>query len=147
MTTGTAIAIHRAPGRAQVVRLLESAALPTSDLAEEHMDDFFYAGAAAAPVGIVGVQFYGGDALLRSLVVDPTHRTRGLGQKLVEHAEQHARDRGAATVYLLTTTAESFFRSRGYIVTSRDSAPSAIRATPEFAGLCPASSAFLSKRL
>jgi amino-acid N-acetyltransferase len=70
-----------------------------------------------------------------------------LGRRLVEHAEQHARERGASTVYLLTTTAESFFRSHGYTVTPRDSAPPAIRSTPEFAGLCPASSAFMSKRL
>ena len=93
------------------------------------------------------MQFFGSDALLRSLVVTLTQRKQGLGQRLVEHAEQHARDHGAATVYLLTTTAEAFFRSRGYEVTSRDTAPSAIRSTPEFAGLCPASSAFLFKRL
>jgi amino-acid N-acetyltransferase len=144
---GTLPAIHQAPRRADVIRLLESAALPTSDLTDEHMKDFFYAGLATDPTGIVGVQFFGADALLRSLVVSTSHRTQGLGQKLVEHAEQHARDRGAAAIYLLTTTAESFFRSRGYTVTSRDSAPPAIRSTPEFASLCPASSAFLSKRL
>jgi amino-acid N-acetyltransferase len=143
----TLLAIGQAPLRTDVIRLLESAALPTSDLTDDDMKDFFYAGPASAPVGIVGVQFYGPDALLRSLVVSASHRTQGLGQRLVEHAEQHARDRGAGAIYLLTTTAEPFFRSRGYAATSRDSAPPAIRSTPEFASLCPASSAFLSKRL
>jgi amino-acid N-acetyltransferase len=140
-------ASHQAPGRADVFHLLEGAALPTSDLTDEHMKDFFYVGLATAPIGIVGVQFYGADALLRSLVVIAAHRKQGLGHRLVEHAEQHARAHGATTVYLLTTTAESYFRSRGYTVTPRDSAPPAIRSAPEFAGLCPASSAFLSKRL
>jgi amino-acid N-acetyltransferase len=140
-------AIHSSPGYAEVTRLLQSSSLPTSDLSAVDMKDFFYAGPATAPVGIVGLQLFGADALLRSLVVTPASRTRGLGQLLVEHAEQHARERGAATVYLLTTTAEAFFRARGYVVTPRDSAPLAIRSTPEFAGLCPASSAFLSKRL
>ena len=140
-------AIQQAPRRADVIGLLESASLPTSDLADGDMTDFFYAGPSSAPIGIVGLQFYGSDALLRSLVVSASHRAQGLGQKLVEHAEEHARTRGVATIYLLTTTAEQFFRSRGYVVTSRDSAPPAIRSTPEFAGLCPASSAFLSKRL
>ena len=144
---GSVTDINPTPGRLEVARLLESAALPTCDLTDEHMKDFFYAGPAAAPVGIVGVQLYGADALLRSLVVDASHRARGLGQRLVEHAERHARRRGAATVYLLTTTAESFFSSRGYVVTPRDHAPPAIRSTTEFAGLCPASSAFMSKRL
>lgn len=139
--------IHQAPRRADIIGLLESAALPSSDLADGDMKDFFYAGPADAPVGIVGLQFYGSDALLRSLVVSAAHRARGLGQELVEHAERHARMRGIATVYLLTTTAERFFRSRGYVVTPRESAPPAIRSTPEFATLCPASSAFLSKRL
>lgn len=145
MSTQFTAAIHQGPRRADVMGLLESAALPTSDLTDEDMTNFFYAGPATALVGIVGVQFYGPDALLRSLVVTSAHRTKGLGQRLIEHAEQHARRRGAATIYLLTTTAELFFRSRGYVVTSRDSAPPAIRSTPEFAGLCPASSALLSK--
>ncbi len=140
-------AINRAPDRTAVIRLLESASLPTIDLTDGHMEDFFYVGPPTAPIGIVGVQFHGVDALLRSLVVTSAHRTQGLGQQLVERAEDHARERGAASVYLLTTTAESFFRSRGYVVTSRDSASPAIRSTPEFAALCPASSAFLSKRL
>jgi amino-acid N-acetyltransferase len=140
-------AIHRAPRREDVIGLLERASLPSSDLADGDMKDFFYAGSAAAPIGIVGLQLYGPDALLRSLVVGAAHRAQGVGQKLVEHAEQHARTRGVVTIYLLTTTAEHFFRSRGYGVTPRDSAPPAIRSTPEFASLCPASSAFLSKRL
>jgi amino-acid N-acetyltransferase len=140
-------AIQQAPRRGEVIGLLESASLPTSDLSDGDMSNFLYAGPATSPIGIVGLQFYGSDALLRSLVVSPSHRAKGLGQQLVEHAERHARARGIATVYLLTTTAEHFFRSRGYVVTPRDTAPSAIRSTPEFAGLCPASSAFLSKRL
>lgn len=140
-------AIHPVPRRADVVRLLESVALPTADLTDDHMRDFFYVGPASEPVGIVGVQLYGANALLRSLVVSAEHRTQGLGHRLVEHAEQHARERGAAAVYLLTTTAESFFRSLGYAQTPRDSAPTAIRSTPEFTGLCPASSTFLLKRL
>jgi amino-acid N-acetyltransferase len=140
-------AIHQGPRRADVIGLLASAALPSSDLADGDMKDFFYAGPATAPIGMVGLQFYGSDALLRSLVVSETCRAQGLGQKLVEHAEHYARMRGVATLYLLTTTAERFFRSRGYVVTPRDSAPAAIRSTPEFATLCPASSAFLSKRL
>jgi amino-acid N-acetyltransferase len=143
----TSLAIHRAPRHAEVARLLQGASLPTSDLSVEHMQDFFYAGPSSAPIGVVGLQFFGSDALLRSLVVTAEYRAQGLGQRLVEHAEQQAREHGAAAIYLLTTTAEAFFRARGYVVTPRDSAPPAIRSTPEFAGLCPASSAFLSKRL
>ena len=127
-------AIQQAPRRADIVGLLEGASLPTSDLSDGDMKEFFYAGPATAPIGIVGLQFYGSDAMIPSLVVRRDHREKGLGQKLVAHAEQHARTRGATTIYLLTTTAEHFFRARGYVATPRDSAPPAIRSTPEFAG-------------
>jgi amino-acid N-acetyltransferase len=89
----------------------------------------------------------GDAALLRSLVVDPELRGIGLGRLLVEQAEDHARAHGAVSMFLLTTTAESFFRHLGYTEADRASAPAEIRATREFAALCPASSAFLAKRL
>jgi amino-acid N-acetyltransferase len=139
--------IHVGPERASVVRLLERASLPTADLTDVDMRSFFYAGSSSAPIGIIGVQLYDTHALLRSLVVSDEHRARGLGSALVVRAEQHARERGVRTMSLLTTTAERFFLSRGYRVAARDSAPAAIRATAEFASLCPASSAFLSKHL
>jgi amino-acid N-acetyltransferase len=140
-------AVHGVPGWDAVVRLLERASLPTSDLTHGHMSHFFYTGSAAEPSGIVGVELLGNDALLRSLVVSPDLRGSGLGSKLVTHAEHHARMSSATSIYLLTTTAKHFFLGRGYLETSRDAAPPAIRSTSEFSGLCPASSAFLLKRL
>ena len=44
-------------------------------------------------------------------------------------------------------TAESFFARHGYASADRDDAPPAIRATREFSGICPASSAFMRKLL
>ncbi|WP_161812157.1 arsenic resistance N-acetyltransferase ArsN2 [Steroidobacter agaridevorans] len=140
-------AIHQSPDFAAALRLLDSADLPTSDLTEAHLRHFFYLGLSTAPAGLVGVEFHGPDALLRSLVVAPEYRSRGTGARLVARAEAYARDHGAVAVYILTTTAERFFRARGYITASREQAPVAIRETPEFSSLCPASSAFLLKRL
>jgi amino-acid N-acetyltransferase len=100
-----------------------------------------------APVGLVGLELHGCDALLRSLVVDPTSRTEGIGSQLVEHAENYARARGVESVYLLTTTAESFFARRGYARVDRRNAPESISTTREFSSICPASSAFMLKRL
>jgi amino-acid N-acetyltransferase len=142
-----AATISQAPARSGAIRLLEDAGLPASDLTDQHMHEFFYAGSATAPDAMIGVEIYGSDALLRSLVVSPALRSRGLGRLLVAKVEQYARERGVSTIYLLTTTAEQFFRARGYSNASRSAAPSSIQSTTEFAGLCPASSAFLSKRL
>ena len=139
--------IHQQPDFEAALRLLKSAELPTSDLTDAHLHHFFYIGSATAPQGLVGVELLGPDALLRSLVVVPEYRSRGLGVRLVERAETYARARGATAVYILTTTAERFFRARGYVTASRDQAPQAISATTEFSSLCPASSAFLCKQL
>jgi amino-acid N-acetyltransferase len=148
MTTADELAtIQQHPDFQAALGLLKSAALPTSDLTDAHMGHFFYIGSPMAPVGLVGVEFHGPDALLRSLIVTPEYRSRGAGARLVEHAEMYARNRGAFAVYILTTTAERFFRARGYVAASRKQAPVAIKETPEFSLLCPASSAFLCKRL
>ena len=139
--------IAACPNLIAAATLLEGSGLPAADLTAAHMDHFFYSGAATAPEGIVGVEFCGPDALLRSLVVIPEMRESGLGSELVKHAERYAQSKGVRAVYLLTTTAEQFFCRRGYASTPRDSAPLAIQKTREFAGLCPTSSAFLSKKL
>ena len=139
--------IQSGPSLPAVVTLLTSAGLPISDLTHELLAHFFYSGSAAAPSGLVGLEFCGPHALLRSLVVIPNCRSSGLGSALVDHAEAHARAAGAQSLFLLTTTAEAFFRRRGYVSAQRPSAPPEIRGTREFADICPASSAFLVKRL
>ena len=139
-------AIHRGPSLSAVVATLEAASLPASDLTASHIEHFFYCGPEAQPSGLVGLQICGADALLRSLVVVADCRSSGLGSALVAQAESHARMLGAQAIYLLTTTAEAFFKRRGYSSIARDDAPAAIRATREFAEICPASSAFLIKR-
>jgi amino-acid N-acetyltransferase len=127
------------------VALLRSAHLPTSDLTAAHMKQFFYSGSDAQPDGMIGLELCGTQVLLRSLVVAPALRSTGLGSALLRHAESHVRDLGMRSIYLLTTTAEPFFRRRGYELADRAEAPAAIRATREFADICPASSAFMVK--
>jgi len=139
--------LHAKPSLAAAKALLESAQLPTADLTEQHCEHFLYAGAEGAPTGLVGLELFGDVALLRSLVVSPDARAAGMGTTLVQHAEARARAHGVRTVYLLTTTAEGFFDRRGYAKVARELAPAAIKATREFAGICPASSAFMSKQL
>ena len=139
--------ISENPEFESVKALLASAKLPTEDLTEAHCRNFFCAGPADAPTGLVGLELLGDVALLRSLVVKPHGRNVGAGSELVRHAEEQARRRGVRGLYLLTTTAEEFFSKRGYERVPRETAPPAIRATKEFSGICPSSSAFMSKLL
>jgi amino-acid N-acetyltransferase len=127
--------------------LLAAANLPIADLTDARLAAFFYCGPAARPLAPVGLEIYATEALLRSLVVDPSFRSRGLGSALLERAETHAGNQGVGTLYLLTTTAEAFFARHGYHRIDRAVAPAAIRSTREFSDLCPASSAFMFKRL
>jgi len=141
------LTINPRPALQPAIELLRQAKLPTEDLTAAHCESFYFAGPAAQPTGLVGLERFGDVALLRSLVVSPERRGSGEGAALLRHAEEQARAQGVRTLYLLTTTAESFFASRGYARTPRDTAPAAIRATREFSGICPASSAFMSRAL
>ncbi len=127
------------------VALLQAQQLPVSDITDEHLEHFFFAGSDGSPTGLVGIEIDGADALLRSLVVSQDDRRKGLGSSLVKHAEQYASSKGVRSIYLLTTTAEAFFKRLGYERIDRCQAPPSIERTREFASLCPASSAFMVK--
>jgi amino-acid N-acetyltransferase len=139
--------IRPRPSLAAAKVLLAAANLPTGDLTASHCEHFFYWGPADEPTGLVGVELFGDVALLRSLAVSADARSSGMGTALVRHIENYAASQGVRTLYLLTTTAERFFTRLGYGSVAREAAPPAIRSTPEFAGICPASSAFMSKQL
>jgi amino-acid N-acetyltransferase len=141
------LTIESRPSLSAAIQLLDAAQLPTEDLTAAHCEHFFFAGSPTEPTGLVGLELFGNVALLRSLVVAPDRRGTGEGSALLRHAEDHARAQGVGTLYLLTTTAESFFARHGYQRAPRGSAPAAIRATREFAGICPASSAFMMRQL
>jgi amino-acid N-acetyltransferase len=144
---GDEMEIFENPDEADVKELLSDAELPTADLTAQHLEHFFGCTSDGAFEGVVGLELYGEAALLRSLAVRRDRRGEGTGSRLVAHAERFARDRGVTALYLLTMTAEAFFRSRGYVPVPREQAPAAIKATREFAGICPASSTFMVKHL
>lgn len=139
--------IYRSPPEAKVRELLAACNLPTSDLQAVCFEQFFGCGREDEPKGVVGLELHGNAALLRSLAVDEAMRGRGCGSRLVAEAEQYAARNGAQSLYLLTTTAEGFFRRLGYVCIDRASAPEAIRQTSQFSGLCPSSSVVMMKAL
>ena len=130
----------------EIVALLSANGLPTGDLgvAASH---FIGVRDGRGLEGIVAIEPYADAGLLRSLAVRADRRGSGLGSALVLEAERLAVARGVASLYLLTTTAEAFFRARGYERLERAVAPAAIRASTEFANICPDSAALLYKRL
>jgi amino-acid N-acetyltransferase len=144
---GSSMDIFTNPDESAVKQLLSESGLPVADITAQHLQHFFGCGSGQELEGLVGLELYGEVALLRSLAVAAAHRSAGLGSRLVAHAERYAQDHGVKSLYLLTTTAESFFLRRGYIKIPREEAPAAIMSTKEFAGICPLSSAFMVKQL
>lgn len=130
----------------RVEALLAANGLPTSDL-RSGSGRFYLARDGDAVVGAGGVERDGSDALLRSVVIEESSRGEGYGTALCTALEERARREGVETLYLLTTTAAGFFERLGYEAVDRESVPSAIRSTTEFADLCPSSATCLCKRI
>jgi len=110
--------------------------LPHEDVAA-HVENFLLAWSGPDLVGTVGIELLGSDGLLRSLCVAPRFRNRGLAAKLSRSAEALARNEGVRRLYLLTTTARSYFERAGYTPCERESVPESVRGTTEFSLLCP----------
>lgn len=132
---------------AEVESLLTTAQLPVSDLGSSHSLNLLGIRHGTRLVGVVGVEVYGSVGMLRSLAVEPAHRSSGMGVGLVSDAETWAAEQGIETLYLLTTTAARFFARLGYEAVARSEAPAAIATTAQFSDLCPASSTFMRKSL
>jgi len=137
-----------APGDTPAIKtLLRSSHLHCEDLTQEHLHDFLVARDAEEIIGVVGLEAYEENGLLRSLAVKTSHRGHGMGRELVRHLEHHAGNRGVDRLYLLTTTADHFFAHLGYIRIDRETVPPPIQQTTEFTDICPSDAVCMTKAL
>ncbi len=130
-----------------LVRLLEACDLPADDIASVDLSRFVLCEDRGTIAGAGGLEIVGSDALFRSLAVLESHRGRGIAGAILDHLCEMAREAGVENMFLLTTTAGSWFRERGWAAFERDSAPAPIRATAEFRLLCPDDADCLIRRL
>ena len=121
-----------------VEQLLVASHLPTVGV-KDIIGDFLVAESGQDIVGVVGMEYCCDYGLLRSTAVSPAWRSKGIARHLVEQIIARAESRGIRALYLLTTTAETYFPSFGFQATTRDLVPAEVRATDEFRGACPAS--------
>src|SRR6185295_4998378 len=103
----------------------------------ENLGGFIVARAGGNVIGCCGLEVYGSDALLRSLAVDPMHRSQGLATWLVGRIIARAEQLQLSAIYLLTTSAPDYFSRRGFEISPRDAAPDGVRASWEFRTGCP----------
>jgi amino-acid N-acetyltransferase len=137
---------QRSHDRPRVRDLLQRCGLPVEDLDTSPVD-FLVMREAGQVVGAVGLQSVDGVGLLRSLAVLPSLHGQGRGGALVAAAERLAEQRGIDDLYLLTTTVPGFFALHDYLRVHRATVPLTVRATSQFASLCPTTAVAMHKRL
>ncbi len=125
---------------------LVAADLPIDDLLEPGRS-FFSLSRGGTRVAFGGFELLGDNALLRSIVVLPAYRGRGIGEMATEALLERARLDGARRAYLLTTTAAPFFEELGFTRIERAEMPEAMLATRQASALCPQSAAVFEKAL
>ncbi len=136
------------PGDWRAVQdLLLIADLPVGDLGPDKLSGFLIAEDDNVTVGLIGLEVLGTVGLLRSLVVERSARSTGLGGKLVGALESAAEAAGIAELWLLTIDAERFFQRHNFEIVDRTAAPDEIRRTDEFSALCPDTAYLMRKSL
>ena len=118
--------------------MLEGADLPTVGV-EQHLHNVLVGEVDGSIVAAAGLEVSGTAGLVRSVVVRPDHRSGGRGGEIVKALLNRADTQGLTELFLLTTTATTFFDRLGFRQVSRESAPLAIQQTQEFLTLCPSS--------
>jgi amino-acid N-acetyltransferase len=130
-----------------LLALLDVCALPIADLETRHLPAFLVCRDDARLIAAAGLEACGDALLFRSLAVAPAYRRRGLAGRLLEALEERARTMRREQVFLLTTSAQDFFASRGFRPLARSAVPAAIAETAQFSSLCPASATCMVKNL
>ena len=112
--------------------------LPTAGV-DDHWKTFLVARDGEAIVGCGGAEAYQFAALIRSVAVRPEHRRTGIGRRLVRQLLDRLASRGLREFYLLTTTAEEYFKKRGFKTIDRDEVHPQLLSSREFQDACPES--------
>jgi amino-acid N-acetyltransferase len=143
---GVLIEPARQSDQAAILRLVAECGLPVDGLVD-HLDTAIVARVDNCVVGCAALEVYPDGALLRSVAVAPAHRGNGIGHRLAQSALGTARQAGASSVYLLTTTAEQFFPRFGFSRVAREDVPAGVLRSVEFQSACPTSATVMRRHL
>jgi len=131
---------------ALIQTLLESLGLPKEGVME-HLEHFMVLMQSDRLIGTIGLEVYGKSALLRSLGVAEGFQSMGLGRRLCEAILEKAKSMNISEIYLLTETAEGFFRKYGFERIPREDVNRPVSDSVEFRSCCPVSASCMKKHL
>ena len=117
----------------RAIQLLTKKAMETEELVkrtradiEKNLADYFIFEIDKNPIACVALHVYPAQhqGELASLYVDPAHENQGIGRKLIQFAENRARETGLTELITLSTQAFTYFQSKGgFIEGSPDDLP------------------------
>lgn len=122
-----------------VKQLVADANLPVEGLEDHFGENYVVSELRGRVIAVQGIEIHGSYGLLRSAVVDEAFRGEGLGVTLTKERLEWAKAQGLKAVYLLTTTAATFFGKLGFERVDRASAPAELQRSKEFSSVCPSS--------
>ena len=126
--------------------LLVSVELPDSDL-NKALIQFFGIKESNYLIATGALEIYDINAILRSVAVLPAYQNSGIGKQMSCFLEKKAIELGIVNLFLLTTTAEKFFRRLNYRIIPRELCPEEIKASTQFTEICPSSASCMYKNL
>lgn len=129
-----------------ICSLLAAEGLPTEGVAES-IEHFLVFDNGDGVVAAAGIEVHGASALLRSVVVAPELRGRGLAGRLVDRMAENARALGVSAMYLLTIDADGFFANHDFERLPRKHAPGEILGCREFRELCPDTAVLMQRNV
>ncbi len=128
----------------EVLALLRKVNLPVEGVVDQ-FHNFFVARKNGNLVGCAGLEVYNSIGLIRSVAIEPSSQSQGLGRTLVRSIENLSAEKGLEEIYLLTETAKTFFSKLNYVIIPRESANPKIKQSIEFTSVCPASGICMKK--
>lgn len=120
----------------EIANLLDECKLPHSDIVPGKQN-FIIAEIDRKIIGCAGFEAYNESGLFRSLGVKPIHREMKIGKDLLSKVIDLSKENNVNQLYLLTTTADEYFKKSGWEVINRNEVPDDILATTEFSSICP----------
>jgi len=135
---------------AAITALLNQTNLPPDGI-EPHLENFLIIRDSDSNketqqiIGCAGLEIYGKSALLRSVAIHPAFQREGYGTTLVDRMIELARQKGITRLFLLTDTAEAYFKNKGFSLILREQVPDDMKESVEFKVLCTSSPVLMKK--
>ncbi len=130
----------------QIIKLISDSNLPIVDLIEGKQL-FVVAEVSAQIIACAGLEIHKENGLFRSLAVSPSYRNMKIGKDIFTKIIALSRKNQIKQLYLLTTTADLYFRRGGWKEIDRTEVPDKIRSTSEFSSVCPSTAMCMKYQL